>query len=70
MLFAHGTNHSRGVVILINDELHMEIKRPHWSLLNHIIITGKQIIYQNRLKLSLPLLFHVTNKLKYIECIE
>ena len=45
-------------------------KRPHWSLLNHIIITGKQIIYQNRLELSLPLLFHVTNKLKYIECIE
>ena len=25
-------------------------KRPHWLLLNHIIIAGKQIIYQNRLK--------------------
>ena len=26
MLFAHSTNHSRGVLILINDELHIEIK--------------------------------------------
>ena len=26
MLFAHGTNYSRGVLILVNDELHIEIK--------------------------------------------
>ena len=45
-------------------------KRSHWSLLNNIIITGKQIVYQYRLKLSLPLLPNVTNKLKYIERIE
>ena len=27
MLFAHGTNHSRGVLILFNSELQFEIKK-------------------------------------------
>ena len=29
MLFAHGTNHSRGVLILFNNELHFEIKSEY-----------------------------------------
>ena len=29
MLFAHGTNHSRGVLILFNKELHFEIKSEY-----------------------------------------
>ena len=45
-------------------------KRPHWLLLNHIIIAGKQIIYQNHLKNSVPLLSHLIAKLRYIESIE
>ena len=45
-------------------------KMPHWLLLNHIIIAGKQIIYQNRLRNSAPLLSHLKARLKYIESIE
>ena len=45
-------------------------KRPHWLLLNHIIIAGKQIIYQNRLKNYVPLLSHLIAKLRYTESIE
>ena len=45
-------------------------KRSHWLLLHHIIIAGKQIIYQNRLKNSVPLLSHLVVRLKYIESIE
>ena len=45
-------------------------KMPHRLLLNHIIIAGKQIIYQNRLKNSAPLLSHLKVRLKYIESIE
>ena len=37
---------------------------------HHIIIAGKQIIYQNRLKNSVPLLSHLVVRLKYIESIE
>jgi len=29
MLFAHGANHSRGVLILFNNELHFEIKSEY-----------------------------------------
>ena len=29
MLFAHGTNHTRGVLILFNNELHFEIKSEY-----------------------------------------
>ena len=41
-------------------------KRSHWLLLNHIIIAGKQVIYPNRLKNSVPLLSHLVVRLKYI----
>ena len=44
--------------------------RPHLLLLNHIIILGKQVIYQSRLKKSKPLLIHLKNKLKIVEKIE
>ena len=40
--------------------------RSHWLLLNHIIIMGKQVIYQSRLKKCKPLLTHLKNKLKNI----
>ena len=42
----------------------------HWLLLNHIIIVGKQLIYHNRVKNSLPSLSRVITKLNYIESIE
>ena len=45
-------------------------KRSHWLILNHIITVGKQIIYHNRLKNSLPLLSRFIIKLNYIESIE
>ena len=45
-------------------------KNSHWLLLNHIIIVGKQVIYHNHLKNSLPSLSHVIVKLNYIESIE
>ena len=45
-------------------------ERPHWLLLNHITIAGKQIIYQNRLKNYVPLLSHLIAKLRYTESIE
>ena len=45
-------------------------KRPNWTFLNHVIIAGKQIIYHNRLKNSLPSLSQVIAKLKYSESIE
>ncbi len=45
-------------------------KNLNWTLLNHIIIIGKQVIYSNRLKNILPLLPHVIIKIKYIESIE
>ena len=44
--------------------------RSPWLLLNHIIIMGKQVIYQSRLKKCKPLLTHLKNKLKSIEGIE
>ena len=45
-------------------------KSPHWTLLNHILITGKQVIYSSRLRKSKPLLSQFIVKLKHIECIE
>ena len=45
-------------------------KNLNWTLLNHIIIIGKQVIYSNRLTNSLPLLPQVITKIKYIESIE
>ena len=35
-------------------------KSHFWTLLNHIIITGKQIIYHNRQRKTTPLLCHLT----------
>ena len=43
---------------------------PHWILLNHILIIGKQIIYSSRLSKSKPLLSQFIVKLKHIERIE
>ncbi len=45
-------------------------KNLNWTLLNHIIIIGKQVINSNRLKNILPLLPHVIIKIKYFESIE
>jgi len=45
-------------------------KRSHWSLLNHIIIAGKLVIYHSRLKNILPSLHHLLIKLDHIESIE
>ena len=45
-------------------------KNLNWTLLNHIIVTGKQVIYCNRLKKFLPSLSQVIIKTKYIESIE
>ena len=42
----------------------------NWALLNHITIIGKQIIYYNRQKNSLPSLSQVIAKLKCNESIE
>ena len=60
------------IVSLKNEDIIFGItqKRSHWLLLNHIIIAGKQLIYQNRLKNSVPLLSHLVVRLKYIESIE
>ena len=46
--------------------------RPHLLalLLNHIIILGKQVIYQSLLKKCKPLLIHLKNKLKIVQKIE
>ena len=44
--------------------------RLHLLLLNHIVILGKQVIYQSRLKKCKPLLIHLKNKLKIVEKIE
>ena len=41
-----------------------------WTLLNHIIITGTQIIYHNRQRKKTPILCHLIVKLKYIERIK
>ena len=38
--------------------------RPPLLLLNHIIILGKQVIYQSRLKKCKPVLIRLKNKLK------
>ena len=43
---------------------------PHWILLNHILIIGKQIIYSSRLSKSKPLLSQFIVQLKHIERIE
>jgi hypothetical protein len=43
---------------------------PHWTLLNHNLIIGKQIIYSSRLRKSKPLLSQFIVKLNYIERIE
>jgi len=43
---------------------------PHWTLLNHILIAGKQVIHTNRLRKTKPLLPQLIAKLKYIEHIE
>ena len=45
-------------------------KSHFWTLLNHIIITGKQIIYHNRQRKTTPLLCHLIAKLIFIEGIE
>ena len=45
-------------------------KNLNWTLLNHIIIIGKQVIYANRLKNILPFLPQAITKIKYIESIE
>ena len=45
-------------------------KRPHWLLLNHIIIAGKLVIYNSRLKNILPSLRYLMIKLDHIESIE
>ena len=60
-------------IVSLNDDdiiFGLTQKMPHSLLLNLIIIAGKQIIYQNRLKNSLPLLSHLKARLKYIESIE
>jgi len=71
-------------VFLWLNELHFEIdalneidiklgctsKSQFWTLLNHIIITGKQIIFHNRQRKTTPLLCHLTAKLEYIDRIE
>ena len=43
---------------------------PHWTLLNHILIIAKQVIYSSQLKKSKPLLSQFIIKLKHIERIE
>ena len=48
---------------------HTKIK-AHWTLLNHIIIVGKQTIYSNRSRRTNPTLPQLTVKLKYIEHIK
>ena len=45
-------------------------KRPHWLLLNHIIIAGKLVFYNSRLKNILPSLRYLMIKLDHIESIE
>ena len=45
-------------------------KNLNWTLLNHIIIIGKQVTYCNRLKKLLPSLSQVIIKTKYIESID
>ena len=46
-------------------------KRPHWLLLNHIIIAGKLVIYhRSRLKNIIPSLRYLMIKLDHIESIE
>ena len=45
-------------------------ERSQWTLLNHILIVGKQVIYSNRLRKTKPLLPQLIAKLKYIERIE
>ena len=45
-------------------------KNLNWTLLNHIIIIGKQVIYANRLNNILPFLPQAITKIKYIESIE
>ena len=45
-------------------------KRPHWLLLNHVIIAGKLVIYHSRLKNILPSLRYLMIKLDRIESIE
>lgn len=30
---------------------------PHWTFLNYVLITGKQVIYSSQLRKSKPLLF-------------
>ena len=45
-------------------------ENPHWTLLNHILIAGKQVIHTNRLRKTKPLLPQLIAKLKYIEHIE
>ena len=47
-----------------------EILSPNWTLLNHILIAGKQVIHTNRLRKTKPLLPQLIAKLKYIEHIE
>ena len=45
-------------------------KNLNWTLLNHIIIISKQVIYCNRHKKFLPSLSQAIIKTKYIESIE
>ena len=43
---------------------------PHWLFLNHVLTTGKQVIYSSRLSKSKPPFFQFMVKLKHIERIE
>ena len=60
------------IVFLNDDDISFGLTQtmPYWLLLNHVIIAGKQLIYQNRLKNSAPSLSHLKVRLKYIESIE
>ena len=42
-------------------------ERSQQTLLNHILIVGKQVIYSNRLRKTKPLLRRLIAKLKYTE---
>ena len=48
----------------------LALKNLNWTLLNHIIIIGKQVIYYDRLSNSFPSLPQLIIKVKYIESIE
>ena len=45
-------------------------ERPHRTLLNHIIIIAKQIIYYDHRRKTKPLLCHLIAKLKCVQHVE